>query len=212
MNLRKITNFFGINRVDTTEKLIALSYDDGPHPAYTRQIVNILERYQAKATFFVVGQNIEEYPEIVQMLIEKGNEIGNHSYSHLDMLLKANTFVWEEIEKTDELLHQLGVTETIHFRPPWGRRFIGICRSVYEMQKKIIMWDIDSQDYIDEHTSKIIADRVIESARPGAIVVMHDGGGDRSRTVIATEIIIDNLSKKGYTFCTVSELLSKEIK
>ncbi|MEB3180696.1 MAG: polysaccharide deacetylase family protein [Nostocaceae cyanobacterium] len=208
MNFHKLTNFFGVNRVDTQEKIVALTYDDGPNPPYTNQLLDVLDRYKAKATFFAIGENIAKHPDIVKLTEKSGSELANHSYSHPDMLFKPDKFLKSEIEKTDSILQELGVKHTIHFRPPWGRRFIGLPYIIYQQNKKLIMWDIDSQDYFDEHTPSVIANRVIERIRPGAIVVMHDGGGDRSRTVIATEMIIKSLQPQGYEFKTVSELLA----
>jgi peptidoglycan/xylan/chitin deacetylase (PgdA/CDA1 family) len=209
VNLTAIQEFLGINRANTQEKVIALTYDDGPYPPYTDRILEVLDRYQAKGTFFAIGKQIEKHPNLVRLMLQKGEEMANHSYSHQDMLFKSNRFLKEEIEKTDRLLRQQGVTQEIDFRPPWGRRFIGLLTLVAQKHKKLIMWDIDSQDYKDELSAEAIANRVIDRARPGAIVVMHDGGGDRSRTAIATEIILKNLQAKGYTFPTVSELLSQ---
>ena len=204
----KIHNFFGINRAETQEKVIALSYDDGPKPPYTNQLIALLDRYQIQATFFTIGKNIEQYPELVRLAIAKGEELGNHSYSHKDMLFKSPDFLLSELEKTDALLRQLGVTENINFRPPWGRRLLMLPYLVSKLHKNLIMWDIDSEDYRQDLTPEAIANRVIEQVRPGSIIVMHDGGGDRSRTVAATEIIIKTLTSKGYQFKTVSELLT----
>ncbi len=210
MKITKLTNFFGVTRAETTEKVVALTFDDGPLPPYTNQILDVLEKYQSQATFFAIGKSIEKYPELVRMIVEKGSEMGNHSYSHQSMWFKPNEFLKLEIAKTDAILYQLGATGTIHFRPPWGRRLFGLPLLISQMQKKLIMWDIDSKDYFDELSAEEIANHVIQSIRPGAIVVMHDGGGDRSRTVQATEVIIKTLQDKGYSFQTVSQVLSRE--
>ncbi|NJK66954.1 MAG: polysaccharide deacetylase family protein [Microcoleus sp. CSU_2_2] len=208
IKVTKIYNFFGINRADTPEKVVALTYDDGPYPPYTNQLLDILDRYGVKATFFEIGRNIEKHPEIVPMIITRGDELANHSYSHKDMMFKPNDFLVSEIEKTDKLLKELGVKQdSISFRPPWGRRFVVLSYLLSQMHKKLIMWDVDSQDYESTHTAEDIANRVIDNVRSGSIVVMHDGGGDRSKTVAATETIVKTLQSKGYAFKTVSELL-----
>jgi peptidoglycan-N-acetylglucosamine deacetylase len=209
IKVTKFHNVFGINRADTQDKVVALTYDDGPYPPYTNQILDILYRYQAKATFFEIGRNIEKHPEIVPMIIAAGNELANHSYSHKDMMFKPREYLLSEIEKTDKLLQELGVKqESISFRPPWGRRFVVLSYLLSKMQKKLIMWDVDSQDYEKKITAEDIANRVINNVRSGSIVVMHDGGGDRSKTVTATETIVKSLQSKGYAFKTVSELLN----
>ncbi|MGB3263085.1 MAG: polysaccharide deacetylase family protein [Microcoleus sp.] len=208
INVTNFHNYFGINRADTGEKVVALTYDDGPYPPYTNQLLDILDRYQVKATFFEIGRNIEKHPEIVKAIAARGDELANHSYSHKDMMFKPREYLLSEIEKTDKLLLELGVKQdSISFRPPWGRRFIGLSYLVSQMHKQLIMWDVDSQDYEKTHTVDDIANQVIDNVRSGSIVVMHDGGGDRSKTVAATEIIVKTLQSKGYSFKTVSELL-----
>ncbi len=208
IKVTKINNVFGFNRADIQEKVVALTYDDGPYPPYTNQLLDILDRYQVKATFFEIGRNIEKHPEIVPMIIARGNELGNHSYSHKDMMFKPREYLLSEIEKTDKLLQELGVKQdSISFRPPWGRRFVVLSYLLSQMHKKLIMWDVDSQDYEKTHTAQEIANQVINNVRSGSIVVMHDGGGDRSKTVAATDIIVKTLQSKGYAFKTVSELL-----
>lgn len=208
IKVTKFHNYFGVNRADTQEKVVALTYDDGPYPPYTNQLLDVLDRYQVKATFFEIGRNIEKNPEIVPMIVAAGNELANHSYSHKDMIFKPREYLLSEIEKTDKLLQELGVKqESISFRPPWGRRFVVLSYLLSQMHKKLIMWDVDSQDYEKTHSAEDIANRVIDNVRSGSIVVMHDGGGDRSKTVAATEIIVKSLQSKGYAFKTVSELL-----
>ena len=208
IKVTKFHNYFGINRADTEVKVVALTYDDGPYPPYTNQLLDILDRYQVKATFFEIGRNIEKHPEIVKMIVARGDELANHSYSHKDMMFKPREFLLSEIEKTDKLLQEVGVKQdSISFRPPFGRRFVVLSYLVSQMHKKLIMWDVDSQDYEKTLTAEDIANRVIENVRSGSIVVMHDGGGDRSKTVAATEMIVKALQSKGYAFKTVSELL-----
>ena len=208
IKVTKFHNVFGINRAEIQEKVVALTYDDCPHPPYTNQLLDILGRYQAQATFFEIGRNIEKHPEILPMIVARGHELANHSYSHKDMMFKPREFLVSEIEKTDKLLQESdGKQDNISFRPPWGRRFVVLSYLLWQKHKKLIMWDVDSQDYEPTHTAENIANRVIDNVRSGSIVVMHDGGGDRSKTVTATEAIVKNLQSKGYAFKTVSELL-----
>jgi len=104
----------------------------------------------------------------------------------------------------------LGVKQdSISFRPPFGRRFVVLSYLLSQMQKKLIMWDVDSRDYENTLTAEDIANRVIDNVRSGSIVLMHDSGGDRSKTLAATEAIVQTLQSKGYAFKTVSELLKK---
>lgn len=207
VNSTPVKRSFGINRAKTSEKVMALTYDDGPSPIYTHQLLDIFDRYRAKATFFAIGKQIEKHPEVTKLVLARGHELANHSYSHQDLVLKSPKFIFSEIDKTDRLLHDLGILEEITFRPPWGRRFLVLPYLIFKLNKKLIMWEIDSKDYQEELSPEVIAQRIIERAKPGAIVVLHDGGGDRSRTVAATEIVLQTLKSKGYEFKTVSELL-----
>jgi peptidoglycan/xylan/chitin deacetylase (PgdA/CDA1 family) len=209
IKVTKFHNYFGIKRADTEVKVVALTYDDGPSP-YTNQLLDILDRYQVKATFFELGRNIEKHPEIVPLIVARGHELANHSYSHTDMMFKPREFLLSEIEKTDKLLQELGVKQdSISFRPPFGRRFVVLSYLLSQMQKKLILWDVDPQDYDNTLTAEDIANRVIDNVRSGSIVLMHDGGGDRAKTLAATQAIVKTLQSKGYAFKTVSELLKK---
>ena len=210
IKVTKFHNYFGINRADTEVKVVALTYDDGPSSPYTNQLLDILDRYQVKATFFEIGRNIEKHPEIVPMIVARGHELANHSYSHTDMMFKPREFLLSEIEKTDKLLQELGVKQdSISFRPPFGRRFVVLSYLLSQMHKKLIMWDVNSLDYEKTLTAEDIANRVIDNVRSGSIVLMHDSGGDRSKTLAATQAIVKTLQSKGYAFKTVSELLKK---
>lgn len=195
-----------INHVEAKKKVVALTYDDGPNPPYTNQLVSVLDRLQIKATFFVIGKNVEQHPETVQLLVSKGHELGNHSYSHTQLVWKTPWFVRSEIEKTDKLLRQLGVTQEIHFRAPYGLKLLILPYLLSKMHKKNIMWSINPRDFA-EGNSEVIENYVIEQVRPGSIILMHDGGGDRSPTIAATEGLIQKLREQGYQFKTVSELM-----
>jgi len=209
IKVTKVQNSFGIKRADTEVKVVALTYDDGPSPS-TNLLLDILDRYQVKATFFEIGRNIEKHPEMVPMIVARGHELANHSYSHTDMMFKPREFLLSEIEKTDKLLLELGVKQdSISFRPPFGRRCVVLSYLLSQMQKKLIMWDVNSLDYDNTLTAEDIANRVIDNVRSGSIVLMHDGGGDRSQTLAATQAIVKTLQSKGYAFKTVSELLKK---
>jgi peptidoglycan/xylan/chitin deacetylase (PgdA/CDA1 family) len=136
-----------ISRVDTQERIVALTFDDGPNPPYTNQILNILDHYQAKSTFFVIGRNVETHPETVRLIAFKGHKLGNHSYSHTRMILKSPSFIRSEVERTDQLLRELGVNQDTYFRPPYGRKLLILPYVIAQMQKKNIMWDVDPMDY-----------------------------------------------------------------
>jgi len=135
------------------------------------------------------------------MIVARGHELANHSYSHTDMMFKIREFLLSEIEKTDKLLQELGVKQdSISLRQPFGRRFVVLSYLLSQMHKKLIMWDVNSLDYEKTLTAEDIANRVIDNVRSGSIVLMHDGGGDRSKTLAATQAIVKTLQSKGDAF------------
>lgn len=184
--------------VDTESKMIALTFDDGPN-YNTNKILDVLEKYNVPATFFVLGSKIKGNEYILKRMSSDGNEIGNHTYSHLLLTKYDEDTVEEEIESTSKLVFEVTGKYPTLLRPSYG--------SVNSKIKKkanspIIIWDIDTLDW-KYHNSKKIAKRVINKAKDGDIVLMHD---IYSATANALNIIIPELQNKGYTFVTVSEL------
>ncbi len=200
-----------VTHVKTQKKVVALTYDDGPNPPDTDLLLAVLEQLQVKATFFVLGKQVEQYPETAKIILSKGHELGNHSYSHPKMLWKSQEFIRSEIQKTDRLLREVGVTGNIHFRPPYGLKFVMLPYVLMRLGKVTISWNINSEDY-QKLESQAIVDRVLELVKPGSIILLHDAlddlGGDRSTTIAATKKLVEILLVNGYEFKTVSELLA----
>ena len=188
------------------EKAIALTYDDGPNPPYTEELLDVLAEFNAKATFFVIGKNVEQYPETIKLILSRGHEIGNHSYSHSKMVFKNPVFVKSEIEKTDRLLRELGVEKEINFRAPFGFKLVVLPYILAKMQKKNILWNVDPKDYAVSNPNKI-KDYIVNLSKPGSIVLLHDGGENCSSTITATRCLLQELQEQGYQFKTVSEML-----
>ncbi|MBE9047181.1 polysaccharide deacetylase family protein [Pleurocapsales cyanobacterium LEGE 10410] len=188
------------------EKAIALTYDDGPNPPYTEELLNVLAEFNAKATFFVVGENVKQYPETIKLIQAQGHEIGNHSYSHSQLVFKTPAFVKSEIEKTDQLLSELGVEKEINFRAPFGYKLAILPYILAKMKKKSILWNVDPRDYALSDPNKI-QNYILNLIKPGSIVLLHDGGENCSSTIIATKGLLQELQGQGYQFKTVSEML-----
>lgn len=197
--------------VKTDKKLIALTFDDGPHPKYTQDILNILDKYQAKATFFVVGQRAKSYPALLQMMDQKGHEIANHTYTHPNMSKVSSKRLQDEIKKTDEEIYEIIKRKPTLFRPPGGNFNTKVVGAAKESHHLVVMWSWtqDTRDWSNPGTEKIIK-KVCQNARPGNVVLFHDFGRNRTQTVQAVEVILKKLSEEGYEFVTVSELLANE--
>ncbi|MGG4443193.1 polysaccharide deacetylase family protein [Brevibacillus fortis] len=194
--------------VPTESKVIALTFDDGPDQIYTLQIAALLKQYQAKSTFFVVGNRVSQYPEIVKSLANDQHEIANHTYSHPDIRKLSANRLLEEVQKTQETIYSTtGVRPTL-FRPPGGYYSETVVETAKQAGFLVIMWSWhqDTRDWTDPGVIKIV-NKVLNNARNGDIVLFHDYGGNRKQTVQALEQILPELKKRGYKFVTVSELL-----
>ena len=191
-------------------KPIALTFDDGPWPNTTGQVLNILKKNNVKATFFVVGRQVQIYPQLVKRIVADRHTIANHTWSHQYHRYNAAGAA-SEINKTADLVYKLTGVKTTLFRPPGGILNNGL--ATYAQQKKyaVVMWSADSQDW-HYYSSKIMLNRVLKQASAGGIVLLHDGGGDRSKTVQALPQLIAQLKKRGYKFVTVPELLEMQNK
>lgn len=188
---------------------IALTFDDGPHPYYTEQILDILEKYNVKATFFFVGQNIEYYPEAAERVQLSGHEIGNHTYTHHRVRALDHSELMREIEKCDDAIYRLSEYKTRLFRPPEGAFDSDARAAAGCMDYSMILWSIDTRDW--EHTPPdTILKNVTTNIKSGDIILMHDYIGHDSPTPAALEMMIPALIDKGYTFVTVSELVGTE--
>lgn len=189
-------------------RTICLTFDDGPNPIYTKEIIDFLDSYQIRATFFVCGKEASENSELIKELVEKGHEIGNHGWNHLNMIFKSPITIRSEIEKTDKLLRNLDVKGQIHFRPPFTRMFLITPYIAMRMRKKIFLWNIPSKDYKAKNVTQII-NKVMKKAIKGGIIVMHDGRADRSKSLEALKIIVPLLVEKHFKFETCSDYIKK---
>jgi len=194
-------------RVETSEKIVALTFDDGPNPPHTLDLLDVLDRFQVKAAFFMIGRNIAAHPDVARTVLARGHELGNHSYHHTAMLLRTPAFVRSEIDATDALLRQVGVTGEIYFRSPYGAHVFAVPYVLAQQQRKNILFDVIVEDWIVQDPA-CIAQRVLDRTAPGSIIVLHDGGGARAGTVAAAALIIPALRDRGYRCVSIRELLA----
>lgn len=194
--------------VKTNEKIVALTFDDGPSPTFTPQILDTLAKYQAKATFFVIGEHAEKYPEIIKRQAEEGHEIANHTYNHHYDLTVNPANLKRELKQTANTIFSITGYYPSLFRPVGGYYDETIINTAIKNGYQIIMWSWhqDTKDWTRPGANKI-AHSVTSDTQPGDIVLMHDSGGDRTQTVQALDKILATLKKEGYECVTVSELL-----
>ena len=187
-------------------KKIALTFDDGPHPRYTEKILSILKKYNIKATFFVIGVNIENYPDELEQIYAEGHEIGNHSYSHATEKNFNDESVREELKKCEDLIYnKIGIKPKL-FRPPQGAYSANVERVAFNKGYSIVLWSIDTKDWA-HNTPQSIMNIVSDNLRGGDVILMHDYTSGKNTTCEALEIMIPYLLEKGYEFVTVSELM-----
>lgn len=200
-----------ILRGPTDQKRIALTFDDGPDPRFTEDVLNVLNQYNVSGTFFLMGSRAIAYPEIVERINNEGHVIGNHTYFHPNLVKEADIPTLErEVTRTENTLNDIIDYRTSLFRPPYGFLYNELVEKLAEMQYLIIGWSVDSLDW-EEDPPEVIASNVLDNVHPGAIILMHDGAdwdGDRTNTIAALRQIIPALQKQGYEFVTVPELLN----
>jgi peptidoglycan-N-acetylglucosamine deacetylase len=188
-----------------TEKAIALTFDDGPWPRTTPEVLEILKKENISATFFWVGQYLKAHPEIAKQVVAEGHAIGNHTWHHWYRQMSQPTAA-QEIEDTAELIYKITGIKSLVFRPPGGLMNNGVADYAKAQNYVTVMWSVDSMDYRPYSATELVQN-VIRKVQPGGIVLMHDGGGNRATTVKALPEIITQLKKLGYSFVTVPQLL-----
>ena len=203
----KASNVYHRMESDESEKKIALTFDDGPHPRITKEVISILREYGIIATFFVIGQNADNYPETMKLLAESGHEIGNHTYSHKNLKKMNEEEIRVEFDKCNETLSRFGVYPTL-MRPPEGFFSEDVIKVSMGMDYDIILWSIDTLDWAHTPSSDIVRS-VLDNAKGGDIILMHDYLSGYGGTIEALRIIIPELLKQGFEFVTVSELISE---
>ncbi|KHF39933.1 polysaccharide deacetylase family protein [Halalkalibacter okhensis] len=195
----------------TDQNRIALTFDDGPDPRYTEDVLNVLNQYNVPATFFLMGSRAVAYPEIVERMNNEGHIIGNHTYFHPNLVKEADIPTLErEVSRTEDVLNDIIGYRTSLFRPPYGFLYEELVDQLAQMQYLIMGWSVDSLDW-QEDPPEVIASNVLDNVQPGAIILMHDGAdwdGDRTNTIESLHQIIPTLQEEGYEFVTVPELLN----
>lgn len=194
---------------DESKKLIALTFDDGPADPYTEKYISILNQYGIHATFFNLGQNIEQYPELCKKIVESGNELMSHTYQHQQLSALDATSLQSEFSSAFDTISKVAGVQTTAFRPPYGDFKESTWLKSGGLASLSVLWNLDSEDWRRAGSDSIVS-KSTQGAFSGAIILMHDGGGDRSQDVEALPQIIETLQSEGYTFVTVGELMRSD--
>lgn len=192
--------------IKTKEKVVALTFDDGPHKKHTTEILDLLEQYDAKGTFFIVGDQAEKNPEIVLRMYEEGHELANHTYTH--PYSRNVSKIMKEIKQTNDTIYSItGYTPTL-FRPVEGHYTDAMIEEIVKDGYKVVMWSWhqDTEDWKNPGVNKIV-NTVLKGTNEGDVILFHDGGGNRTQTVKALEKILPELQKQGYQFVTINDLI-----
>ena len=196
---------------DPASRQVALTFDDGPDPRFTEDVLDVLAQYDVPATFFLMGSRAIAYPEIVQRMQAEGHIIGNHTYWHPNLVREGDLATLDrEISRTEDTLNDIVGYRTSLFRAPYGFLYDALVERVAELNYNVIAWSVDSLDW-QEQGADTIAYTVLSNLHPGAIILMHDGGdwdADRTGTVEALHQIIPAIRAQGLEFVTVDELLN----
>nr|WP_145405811.1 polysaccharide deacetylase family protein [Paenibacillus xylanexedens] len=196
-----------IEQVSVQEKVVAFTFDDGPHPVYTPQVLDIFRRAGGHATFFMIGEEMEAHPDIAAEVHRAGHEIANHTYTHPNLTELTLEEAGEELRRAEQLVQKVTGGSARSFRPPYfginddilalaaerGYRTIGAANGAARD------WDNPGTQHIVEHSRSAV--------KPGSVLIFHDGYGDRSQTVEAVRVLVEELTADGYRLVTVSELL-----
>jgi len=205
-----------VYHVNTEEKIVALTFDDGPSPVWTPQILDELKGAGIKATFFMVGKHVVQYPEVARRVAREGHEIENHGYDHKVMVYYKTDELRKEIKDTEKVIKDVTGRTTKYFRPPKAWLTDAEKEQIKGMGYNTVLWSLNSKDWVTFH-DKQITSYILRYIRPGDIILFHDSGGvfsteggDRTQTIKTIQRLVKKLKEKGYKFATISELLNSK--
>ena len=205
-------SFYGkvLYKGTTKEKLVALTFDDGPYPPYTEQILAVLKEKKVPATFFLVGENAKAHPDLVREEEAQGHLLGTHTYDHKDLLRLSGPDIRSELSAGVKIVEDITGKRPIFVRPPHGFKDFAVLEQVEALHLRAVNWSVLPKDWTKPGVD-VIVHRVVYGVKPGSIVLLHDGDSparkaSRQQTVDALPTIIDQLREKGYIFVTVDKL------
>jgi peptidoglycan-N-acetylglucosamine deacetylase len=196
-----------INEVPTSQKAVAITFDDGPNPTYTPQVIEIFSEAEGKATFFMIGEQMKNHPEVVKQVAALGHEIGNHTFTHPKLSQLSTAKCLEEIEQNEKLIEELAGRKPVVFRPPYLDYNQDTVSLLQQKGYPLIgALNLAAQDW-EQPGVRHILEKSRDAVKNGSILIFHDGYGDRSQTIEAVRKLVSELKSQGYQLVTVSELL-----
>ena len=193
-----------VSRVETGSPLVAMTFDDGPHPRHTPALLDILRARNIRATFYVIGRLVQRYPDIARRMVAEGHELGNHTWTHPFLSQLADTSVLRELDRTAEAIFAATGQVPVTLRPPYGAITARQSRMIHDSRNlPTVMWSVDPRDW-QRPGSSVVANRIVGGAGNGAIILAHDIHGP---TVAAMPAALDGLTERGFRFATMSALL-----
>ncbi|NLE81315.1 MAG: polysaccharide deacetylase family protein [Rhodococcus sp.] len=195
-----------VSRVETGEKLVALTFDDGPTDR-TPEVLRVLAEADVPATFYVEGDQLRDLPEFGRQIVAAGHELGNHTASHRRMVFVGTDTVRREIETTDAAIRDVDYEGPITFRPPYGKKLYTLPRYLADHDRTTVTWDVEP-DSAGSATTDDIVGETLDQVRPGSIVLLHVMYPSREASLAAVPQIVAGLKDRGYSFATVSQLLA----
>lgn len=198
-----------ITDVKTNQKVVSLTFDDGPDPKNTPAVLDVLKKHHTPATFFLVGNRAETNPALVKRIAGEGHEIGNHSMSHADYNKKEIEFIHNDIKQCNDVIHKICGQRPELYRPPGGYLSYDLVALTQKEKLKIAYWTYqqDSKDWKPGRKPSQIADHIVKHIKPGQIIILHDGSSNGLATAKALDILIPELKDREYKFITMRDLI-----
>jgi peptidoglycan-N-acetylglucosamine deacetylase len=201
-----------LTRLPTDDRVVALTFDDGPSPAATARVLDVLGSENVPATFFVLGKHADRWPHLVRRAARDGHTLGNHGYSHRKLHLRGRRYVRDDLERGTDAIARAADVRPRFFRAPHGFRSPLVSQTAHALGQRIVGWSLGVWD-TDRPGPRVIAERVIRGVHPGSIVLLHDADGydpdgDRTQTADALPLIIAGLRADGYAFASLAHLAS----
>ena len=191
----------------TSEKQVALTFDDGPSDTLTPPLLDLLQEHNIKATFFVNGNRLEKFPEVGKRIVREGHLLGNHTYKHDRMIWTSREVIKQDLLKTDRLIQSCGQNDVSLFRPPYGDKFINLSAVVQDLKKVMVTWSVDPKaQYKPEYEVDKIISQTLKQISNGSIILLHDGwAASKEEFLNIVEQIIDTLKARGYSFSFIQK-------